>query len=406
MGWHRVARLYRHIVMPGCPSEMGICYCIMWQQADVAFLARFSLRPTSIGIVLDCGRCGIAIPLLICRSDLNRNSGKPMAKHLSCSFYRWFPQLLAFLSIINLIRSSSPSLSYSPTFTSSQPAASTPSSSEATMFPFPSTQPHTKPNGKKPRKRGEKCVGSFFQHLRALRCTHTMCLTHCTNAGGYAIHPVDTEIVYDYEGMGAEEEFELLADEQADMAPLEPGVDSGDTGHEALRQALAMSLAMCGLEFPAVPPPHIPSFCDLLTAPVINTPSLTIPPTPSLTTPCPAALITTPAPVKKPPRITQQLDPLWVSDLNARAQREAEEQRIAERWKEMEKAAKQRFVLHWYDAVHINVFMLAYNNAPVVEEWVTDCPFFPQFQLSDDPALIDSLGEGIDKIEVFEERLQ
>ncbi|KAG2368027.1 hypothetical protein BDR07DRAFT_151897 [Suillus spraguei] len=62
----------------------------------------------------------------------------------------------------------------------------------------------------------------------------------------------------------------------------------------------------------------------------------------------------------------------------------------------MEKAAKQRFVLHWYDA----------NNAPVVEEWVTDCPFYPQFQLADDPALIDSLGEDINKIEVFEERLQ
>lgn len=215
-----------------------------------------------------------------------------------------------------------------------------------------------------------------------------MCLTHCTNAGGCAIHPVDTEIVYDYEGMGAEEEFELLADEQADMAPLEPGVDSGDTGHEALHQALVMSLAMRGLEFPVVPPPHIPSFHDLLMAPVINTPSLTTPP--------PTALITTPAPVKKPPHITQQLDPLWVSDLSARAQREAEEQRIAERRKEMEKAAKQRFVLHWYDA----------NNAPVVEEWVTDCPFYPQFQLADDPALIDSLGEDINKIEVFEERLQ
>jgi hypothetical protein len=179
-----------------------------------------------------------------------------------------------------------------------------------------------------------------------------MCLTHCTNAGGCAIHLVDTEIAHDYEGMGAEEEFELLADEQADMAPLEPGVNGGDTGHDALRQALATSLAMHGLEFPVVPPPHIPSFHDLLTAPVVNAPSLTAPP--------PTALVTTPAPVKKPPRITQQLDPLWVSDLNARAQREAEDQRIAERRKEMEKAVKQCFVLHWYDAVCINVSMLEY----------------------------------------------
>lgn len=136
------------------------------------------------------------------------------------------------------------------------------------------------------------------------------------------------------------------------MALLEPGVNSGDTGHDALRQALATSLAMHGLEFPAVPPPHIPSFHDLLTAPVVNAPSLTAPPL--------TALITTPAPVKKPPRITQQLDPLWVSDLNARVQHEAQDQQIAERWKEMEKAVKQHFVLHWYDAVCINVSMLAY----------------------------------------------
>jgi hypothetical protein len=60
------------------------------QQADVAFLARFSLRPSSISIVLDCGHCSSAIPLLICRSDLNGNAGKPMAKVRGVTFCNKF----------------------------------------------------------------------------------------------------------------------------------------------------------------------------------------------------------------------------------------------------------------------------------------------------------------------------
>lgn len=84
----------------------------------------------------------------------------------SCSFYRWFSQLHAFLNLVNLVCLSSPSSSYPPL---SQPAVSTSSSSGTNMFPFPSTQPHIKPNGKESRRWEEKCVGSFCQRPRALR---------------------------------------------------------------------------------------------------------------------------------------------------------------------------------------------------------------------------------------------
>lgn len=35
-------------------------------------------------------------------------------------------------------------------------------------------------------------------------------------------------------------------------------------------------------------------------------------------------------------------------------------------------------------------------------QWVTHCPFFPQYQLSDDPTLLQSLGNDIQKIDIFE----
>ncbi|KAG1894980.1 uncharacterized protein F5891DRAFT_1194646 [Suillus fuscotomentosus] len=60
----------------------------------------------------------------------------------------------------------------------------------------------------------------------------------------------------------------------------------------------------------------------------------------------------------------------------------------------MERKAKQRFVLYWFDA----------DNAPVLMQWVMHCPYFPQYQLSGDPALVASLGDNILKIDVFEER--
>lgn len=50
------------------------------QEADHAFLATLSLRQSSIGLVIDCTTCGGAVPITICISDQNGNSGKPMAR--------------------------------------------------------------------------------------------------------------------------------------------------------------------------------------------------------------------------------------------------------------------------------------------------------------------------------------
>ena len=49
--------------------------------------------------------------------------------------------------------------------------------------------------------------------------------------------------------------------------------------------------------------------------------------------------------------ITHQLDHLWLTDLNECAKWEVDEQKVVERCCEMEKAAKQCFILCWYDVV-------------------------------------------------------
>ncbi|KAG1904179.1 uncharacterized protein F5891DRAFT_1184362 [Suillus fuscotomentosus] len=128
--------------------------------------------------------------------------------------------------------------------------------------------------------------------------------------------------------------------------------------------------------------PVFPSFHDILTAPAQ-------PPNDD-TSAMHAFPIHTPS---KPPHITDQLDPLWAGDLNTRAREAIESTRVAGRRKEMERKAKQHFVLYWFDA----------DNAPVLMQWVMHCPYFPQYQLSDDPALVASLGDNILKIDVFEE---
>ena len=53
----------------------------------------------------------------------------------------------------------------------------------------------------------------------------------------------------------------------------------------------------------------------------------------------------------KQSRITDQLDPLWAQDLQARAHQRAEKDRRTEGKKAKELAAKQCFVIHWYDSV-------------------------------------------------------
>ena len=69
----------------------------------------------------------------------------------------------------------------------------------------------------------------------------------------------------------------------------------------------------------------------------------------------------------KQPHITDQLDPLWAQDLQTRARQHAEKDWHTEEKKVKELAAKQCFVIHWYDSVdHIyfssHQHMLSFKN--------------------------------------------
>jgi hypothetical protein len=43
------------------------------------------------------------------------------------------------------------------------------------------------------------------------------------------------------------------------------------------------------------------------------------------------------------------------------------------------------------------------DDAPVLVEWVSKGPYYPQWQLADNPELIALLGENVRKIEVYED---
>ncbi|KAG1852772.1 hypothetical protein DFJ58DRAFT_884468 [Suillus subalutaceus] len=293
------------------------------QQNDLAFLSSLVLRHSAVGLVTDCESCGGAVPITICRSDKNGNEGKPMAMHRSCSFYRWYPQLMTRPDIMALI----PLAKGSPTLTSSLPTVST-SLGDVFSTAFSSTQPststsHPQWNGKKPRKWGGQCAGPFCRKVSALWCPQGMCLSHCTENGGCPIHGVETH------------------NQRMDVQPLdvngfylEDAEAETSYGHRELQQALEASMAATGGQ-----PAPFPSFHDLLTVP---NPSQLPPPSPARTPPPSshplrpsddAALSTWMFPVhklSKAARVTDQLDPLWAGDLNARAQEEIMNKRITE----------------------------------------------------------------------------
>ncbi|KIK35154.1 hypothetical protein CY34DRAFT_17199 [Suillus luteus UH-Slu-Lm8-n1] len=352
-----VARAHRpsHL-LPSCPPPHLSCLpahspllpMSSLQQEDITFLASLAVRQSPIGLTYDCAVCGGALPLTICWSDKSRNSGKPMARYGSCAFFRWFPQLLLHPDIMALIPGGSPTLGVAPS------------------FPFPSTQPlpsssQLQPNNKKSHKQDIP-------------------------------RPQDCDWGLD------QENFTDLETCWANLS-LDAGVEMND-GLRALQYAL--QFAGAGGQ------PIFPSLHDILTAPVepptpsqqppqASLPSLSQQPPHLLTlsqnddaSAMPAFLIHTPS---KPPHVTDQLDPLWAGDLNTCTRKEIESTRVAGCRKEMERKAKQHFVLYWFDA----------DNVPVLMQWVMHCPYFPHYQLSDDPTLVASLGANILKIDVFEE---
>ena len=169
-----------------------------------------------------------------------------------------------------------------------------------------------------------------------MRCMRGRCLKHCIDDGGCPIHPTGSN---DCERLDEDGHVLFQADNEL-LSDAELLVDDDGFGYEQLQHALQASITTKAPQAPS----YVPSLHDLLSAPR----------NPSAPSQHALGVPSTSIPHRKPtrqPRITNQLDPMWALDLHARAQQEVEEGRIVERRKEMERAAKHRFVLNWFDAV-------------------------------------------------------
>ncbi|KAG1762675.1 hypothetical protein EV702DRAFT_1052301 [Suillus placidus] len=292
--------------------------------------------------------------------------------------------------------------SHSPTLASSQlmPSTLMDGTDAAFAAQFPSTQPTA--NGKKPRKQGIKCNGAFCQRASALCCPHAKCLSHCIDeAGGCPIHVNETDnqqhpvVQQDWNWDYDQEDTDTLTRpmhpaQDTLTLPAEPYWDDDGVHMNDVLRALQCALQSAGTGQPAM----FPSFDDILTAPTAPASSQQLAPTTQIPTPSQQSHHTFLVhKLSKPPCVTDQLDPMWAGDLSARAREEIESKRVSERRKEMERAARQHFILYWFDA----------DNMPVSIQWAVHCLYFPQYRLSDDPALVDSLGTNIKKIDVYEE---
>ena len=225
--------------------------------------------------------------------------------------------------------------------------------------PSQSQAPTSGASDKKARRRAAQCIGPLCRRSAALRCTLGMCLSHCREAGGCAFH-----------GFQA---FSSLPSSGDNMQPV-------DVGFDELQEAIRIELASFGVPYPdgtqvcsssqdlstqssslplsQLPPPTQASMTapeSCLQPPLVPGPSI------------PDVDIATPAPTQKGrPRITHQLDHLWLTDLNERARREVDEQKVVERRREMEKAAKQCFILCWYDAVCTSsIFLIRFPRSTI-----------------------------------------
>ncbi|KAF8431626.1 hypothetical protein L210DRAFT_155575 [Boletus edulis BED1] len=296
------------------------------------------------------------------------------------------------------------------------PDPSTSSSSHATA--------PAKSSKGRPRKQGKPCVGPFCKRRGALKCTRAMCLKHCQevvlgsclfHSGGHDADEDNYETPFDPPPP--------FVEQQAHGLPS----DAEESGLHNLHAALEVALTQRGVVLPTSNECLFPSLHDVLHGPSTSQAhtSIAIPtqlsqapsasqslpspatavfsssssssqaPSTSQSLPVPPAMVTLPPPIPLPvparqPRITQQLDGLWMSDLATRAQSEVEAQKVAARRQEMEKQSRQRFCLHWFDR----------DNVPAQSQWISKCPYYPQYRLSDDLDLLASLN--MDRIEIFD----
>ena len=61
-------------------SSMSSLPATPLQEDDMRILAELSIHVAGVGLVIDCSKCGGAVPLTICQSDRSGNKGKPMAR--------------------------------------------------------------------------------------------------------------------------------------------------------------------------------------------------------------------------------------------------------------------------------------------------------------------------------------
>ncbi|KAG1866138.1 hypothetical protein F4604DRAFT_1928150 [Suillus subluteus] len=258
--------------------------------AELPVIAGTPLRMTMTGLVIECLVCGMAIPLTICQSDLNGNAGKPMARHGPCGFFKWFPELLRFPDIMSRLPATSPRLS------GVSPPSAVPASMQASSLgPGFSVLPVSQ--GKRTRKRGPDCTRDDCQCPSTLRCPDFKCAMHCIEDGGCLIHQAPT---LDQDSCRREE------------LDLPSQIDAEGFGYYKLHKALSASLS--GLEAPTPLLACVPSIHDILTAPppVASASGSMQALRPHRTT---LPMATPVAKMSKPPRITNQLDPMWEKDL-------------------------------------------------------------------------------------------
>lgn len=280
-------------------------------------------------------------------------------QHFFCDFFRWFPKLRDYPRILAAIPLS--------------PRSPDPSTSS-------STTPTKSTKGRQPRKQGKPCVGPFCKRRGALKCARAMCLKHCQEVvlGSCLFHSQGgrDEVDVDEDTHDTPSDLPLSFVEQQGHPP-----PSDESGVHNLHAALEVALTQRGIPLPTSNACAFPSLHNILHGPLMPTASQSLPfpstaaapplssslssqaPSTSQSLPVPPVVATVhppPPPVSGgstscQPRITQQLDKLWMSGLAARAQNETEAQKVAARRQEMEKQSRQRFCLHWFDQVHHSV---------------------------------------------------
>lgn len=190
----------------------------------------------------------------------------------------------------------------------SPPSAVPPSTQASSLGPGFSVLPVSQ--GKRTRKRGPDCTQDDCRRPSALRCPDLKCATHCIEDGGCLIHQAPT---LDQDSCRRKE------------LDLPSQIDAEGFGYYELHKALSASLE--GLEAPTPLPARVPSKHDILTAPPPLASGSVQPLRPHRTT---LPMATPVAKMSKPPRITNQLDPMWEKDLRQYAQDDIESKRIAE----------------------------------------------------------------------------